>query len=476
MRIPLLLALCIAAHAAVIRGVVVEDAGGMPLARSLVVVQPIAGTGAPLQSMRSNHDGQFEFGSLPAGAYLVLAQRRGFAPVQYGQKQWKGSGVPLVLDDAGAVSLEIRLRRFGSIAGTVLDENDVGLPDHEVVAYKNERPPVLVQRATTDDRGVYRFLGLEPGSYLVRTVGKEYDEGSYVPTFSRQTTRTYEAYAAEVQLDRETDHVDIRPFPGRLFAVAGHITSPNPAPAQVTVTLVSDAGVQSVSADARGNFEFPPAAPGQYELYATGHGVAAYQAIMVDRDRSDYRLSLGPLPELHLKLQDQQGQPIDDGAAQVLIRHRDLASTGTPQTLHAPSTMAPGRWELALAPTQSYYAVSFSGGRGGRADGWNEVELDGGVNAEFTFVLSPHPASLHGTVQQGDQAVAGVPVYLEADGLEPRMTRTDTQGRYEFYGLSPGGYRLLASFDTGAGSGQGRGIDVQEGQDQAVDLSLYKAQ
>jgi hypothetical protein len=174
MRIALLLGLCITVHAAVIRGVVVEDAGGQPLARSLVVVQPIAGTGAPAQSARSNNDGQFEFAALPAGAYLVLAQRRGFAPVQYGQKQWKGSGVPLVLDDSGAASLEIRLQRFGSIAGTVLDENDVGLPDHEVVAYKNERPPELIARTQTDDRGVYRFLGLEPGSYLVRTVGKEY--------------------------------------------------------------------------------------------------------------------------------------------------------------------------------------------------------------------------------------------------------------------------------------------------------------
>jgi hypothetical protein len=158
---------------------------------------------------------------------------------------------------------------------------------------------------------------------------------------------------------------------------------------------------------------------------------------------------------------------------QILIRHRDLASTGTPQTLHAPSTMAPGRWELALAPTQSCYAVSFSGGRGGRADGWNEVELAAGVNAEFAFVLSPHPAALHGTVQEGDKPVAGVPVYLAAEGLEPRMTRTDTAGRYEFYGLAPGSYRLLASFD-GAESGESRSTDVQEGRDQAVDLSLSR--
>jgi Carboxypeptidase regulatory-like domain len=473
MRIPLLLVWCITLHAAAIRGVVVEDAGGRPLARSLVVVQPIAGTGAPLQSVRSNHDGQFEFTSLPAGAYLVLASRRGFAPAQYGQKQWKGSGMPVVLGDAGAVSLEIRLRRFGTIAGTVLDENDVGLPEHEVVAYRNTRPPELVARGQTDDRGMYRVLGLEPGSYLVRTVGKEYDEGSYLPTFSQQTMRTNEAYAADVQLDQETDHVDIRPFPGRLFSIAGRVFTQSPV--QMTVTLVSDAGVQSVSPDARGNFEFPPAAPGPYELYASGRGVAGYQAISVERDRGDYRLTLGPLPELHLRLEDPAGQPVDASAVQILIRHKDLAGTGAPQTLHAPSAMAPGRWELALAPTASYYAARFTGGRGGRADGWNEVELAAGVNAEFAFVLSPHPAALGGTVQEKDQPVAGVPVYLDADGLETRMTRTDTAGRYEFYGLAPGRYRVLASFDAAAPEAA-RAVELQEGQEQALDLSLYKSQ
>jgi hypothetical protein len=330
-----------------------------------------------------------------------------------------------------------------------------------------ERPPVLVARTQTDDRGVYRFLDLEPGSYLVRTVGKEYDEGSYVPTFARPTMRTNEAYTADVHLDRETDHVDIRPFAGRLFAVAGHAMASPP----VTVTLVSDVGVQSVSAD--GNFEFPAAAPGPCELYATGRGMAGYQAITVERDRTDYRLTLGPLPELQLRLQDQQGQPIDANAVQILIRHVDLASTGAPQTMHASSTMAPGRWQLAVAPTQAYYAVSFSGG--GRADGWNEVELAAGATGEFAFVLSPQPAALHGAVQEGDRPAAGVPLYLAADGLEPRMTRTNTAGRYEFYGLAPGHYRLLSRFD-GADVAEGRGADVPEGRGQVIDLGLSKAQ
>jgi hypothetical protein len=65
-------------QAAVVRGVVVEGQTGRPLARALVVVQPIAGTNGATQSVRSNPYRAFEFASMPGGAYLaVRADARG---------------------------------------------------------------------------------------------------------------------------------------------------------------------------------------------------------------------------------------------------------------------------------------------------------------------------------------------------------------------------------------------------------------
>ena len=469
MRIVLLAASAtLALHAAGIRGVVVEDATGHPVARALVVAQPIAGTSAATRSARSNRNGQFDLAALPQGAYLVLASRRGFAPVQYGQKQWKGSGVPVAVEESGDTSIEIRLQRYGSIAGAVLDENDVGLPDHDVVAYRDSRPPVLAARATSDDRGRYRLWGLDPGSYLVRTVGKEYDQGGYLPTFARQTMRVDEAMPTEVALDRETDHVDIRPFPGRLFTITGR-TVPLAA-----VTLLSDVGAQTVSADARGNFRFPPVAPGPYELSARSiasraprQSLAAWQAINVDRDRADYRLSLAPLPVLSVRLEDPQGQPLDPQRVQLLLRRRDLSGAAPSQTFRPPAALPPGRYEIALAPSPDYYATGFDGHA--PAAGWNQVEL--ASTTEVRIVLSPHPARLHGAVEDRGKPVAGVPVYLEADGLEPRMTRTDTAGHYEFYGLAPGRYRVWASFATGADA-RASVVELSERQDQDAGLAL----
>ena len=488
------LAWALGLHAAVIRGTVLERSSGHPIAESLVVAEPVEGTHAAIQSARSNADGQFEFAALPAGAYLVLASHRGFAPAQYGQKRYKGSGVPVVLEESDTARVEIRLQRFGSISGTVLDENGVGLADHEVVAYRNSRPPVLVAQTITDDLGAYRLWGLEPGSYLVRTLGKEYAEGRYLPTFARETERLEEAYATQIELDTEAEHVDVRPLAGRLFTVAGRVSAAPQSP--VMVTLISEMGSTMATADARGNFQFPPAAAGRYELYAVQDGgrvyrgaMAAYLPIVIDRDRSDFRLNLAAIPTLSVETVDEKGQALDPGGMQIWIRRKDFSGQGKALLFRGPQALAPGRWELALAPNTQYYTLAFSGpgavgGGEGRADGWHEIELAASATAQFT--VAAHPGTIHGAVQDSGKPVAGAPVFLEAYDVasrrrvgELRSARTDVHGRYAFYGLAPGDYRLLGSFEfqmpEEAEMNEARTmvVKVAGGQDQAVDLDLY---
>ena len=236
MRKLLLLALATGAlHAALIRGTVVENQTGRPLARALVVVRPVTGTAAEELSARTNVYGAFEFPPVAGGAYLLTASRRAFAPIQYGQKRWNSAGVPVLLEDSAATYLTIRLPRYGAVAGTVVDENEVGLPEHDVVVYTNTRPPKLMARGKTDDRGMYRISGLDPGSYLVRTTAKLYDDGGYLPTFGKETATVDQAYAVEVTLDEQVEKADIRPLPGRLFTVAVQVISPGQTPFTVTL-------------------------------------------------------------------------------------------------------------------------------------------------------------------------------------------------------------------------------------------------
>ena len=234
-----------ALQAAIIKGSVVENQTGKALARTLISIQPLPGSAGPTGSVRTNTYGMFEFIDLPAGAYLIHASRRGFMTVQYGQKNWRAAGQPIVLDEDQSTFLSIRMPRFSSISGVIVDENDVGLPEHEVVAMSNTRPPRMMAKAQADDRGMYRISGLDPGAYLVRTLGRAYEEGGYLPTFYRETARVDEAGMVETLLDQETTNIKVRPFPGKLFTISGTVSNSMNTP--VMVTLVSDVGRETIT-------------------------------------------------------------------------------------------------------------------------------------------------------------------------------------------------------------------------------------
>jgi protocatechuate 3,4-dioxygenase beta subunit len=445
-------------RAAVIRGVVVDNQTGHPVARATIVAHPIAGTNGETRSALTDLNGAFELPGMAAGAWLIVATRRGFAPTRYD----KG---PVRVDDQASASLNIRLRRFGSISGTVLDENDVGLQEHDVVAYRNSRPLLVVARAKTDDRGVYRIEGLEPGTYLVRTAGGQYDEGVYLPTFSRETAALQESRPVVVEYDVEATNVDVRPFPGRLFSFAGRAVASGP----VSVSLISDTGVRTVTADARGNFQFPPVPPGRYELYARSRDLAAWQTLDLYRNVSDHVITPAPYPELRLAVEDTAGYPIDPASVQILVRRRDLSGEGKTDTLRGQGrVLPPGRFDFSLAPSTAYYAATVAGSRPG-AGGWTPIELAGPDPVDVKFTLSAHPATLRGVVRNAaHEPVAGAPVYLAGRG----SILTDVRGQFEFYGLAPGAHRVLATFDT-PDDAAWRVVTLEEGQDQSLDLDLY---
>jgi hypothetical protein len=513
--------------AAIIRGTVVENVSGHPLARATVTLQASSGGTGRSQSMRTNSYGMFEFQALPAGSYVISAVRLAFAPVQYGQKRWHSPGMPIAVADNDAAFLTIRLPHYGAIAGTIFDENEVGLPEHDVAVYTNTRPPKLLGRARTDDRGMYRLFGLQPGSYLVRSLAKMYDESGYLPTFFRDSPTVEQSHFVEVTLDQQVDHVDIHAAPGRLFTVTGRVMATQSG--QPTVTLASDTGTETGTIDGYGNFSFNPMAPGQYELLAQGPPdrargpTAAYQPLLVDRNLSDIRISLSPLPAVQFVFEDTKGQPVDPRQLKVMARRKDIAGDARAETLQVafddpppPPRMArragtpeepnndplrpvsgkvqlqPGRWDVALVPTAGYCVVGFTPpqpdpANQGRADGWNEMLLFNGTQNVVKFVLSSSPSTLTGTVRgSSGEAVANVPVFIEPYDLELRKrladvrgTRTNAKGQYSFGGLAPGVYRLLGTFDyvlpdiSEMESAHARTVKVEEGANVTFDLEEF---
>jgi large repetitive protein len=477
-------------HAALIQGTVVENRTGHPLARANVVLEPVTGSGGTRRVLRTNLNGNFQFPSVPAGSYLLTGSRAGFATTQYGQKHWNAAGRPIVVTETDSSTLTLRLPRFGAISGSVLDENDVGLPEYEVVAYRDGRPPLPVARAVSDEWGDYRLSGLPPGRYLVRSAGKQYDDASYLPTFAKQTQIPDQAISMQVELDQQVERLDVRPLPGRLFLYNVSVTTVPPG-MPVTMTFVSDLGRESIQANSH---TFGPLPAGRYEIYAQAPldrkpgFQGAYQRVNVTRD-DGIGIMTREEPDTQVTF---AGDASNRAGIQLLARRNDMAGPGAAQILSFDSNdrvhLSGGPWQVSLQPNAGFYVSGFSGypnqPASSHPEGWNDIVI-GGVPS-IKFALTSGSVSVHGTVNSASQTVPGVPVFLEPSDLEPPkrltetfMTLTDTQGRYQFTGLTPGNYRLLASFDYSTADSsvmsmaRARSITIPSGSDKQQDLDLY---
>jgi hypothetical protein len=119
------------------------------MSRVILTLESIPLAGQQIRTARTGENGQFNFAELPAGAYLLKATRRGFMPVQYGQRRWDAAGPPIVVTGDEVLSVNLTMSRYGAIAGTVRNTNEVGIPDQNVAAYSNTQPPRFIARGKT---------------------------------------------------------------------------------------------------------------------------------------------------------------------------------------------------------------------------------------------------------------------------------------------------------------------------------------
>jgi hypothetical protein len=467
------LLLCAASlYATEIRGTVVEKQTGYPLARATVTLTPVGSSTGP--HVTTSPSGIFAFTGLAPGSYVLSAEHIAFAPVQYGQKRWPARGAPIAIEEGDSASLTIRMPRFGAITGKVLDENDIGLPEHDLAVYSDTRPPKLLGRARTDDRGVYRFGELRPGTYLVRSLSKMYDGGGYLPTFYRDSSAAGDARPVQVSLDEQIDQVDFHPIPGRLFTVSGRVTGGFRQ--AVSVTLASDTGTEGAAVASDGTFTFHPVAPGNYELFALSEAdryrvkMAGFRTVTADRDNGDWIISLAPLPAVQFAFEDQAGHVIEGRDIGVVVRRKSPAGEHTEERLVTGGVeLAPGHWEIALAPNTTWSVVG--------PDAWRDVLLTGGP-VTVKFVLSSTLATLSGMVKDANgDPLGGATVFVQGDPAGPaHSASTDPNGRYTIGGLAPGNYHVLASFayllsiSPEVDIARGQTVKIEEGSRAVLDL------
>ena len=150
-------------------------------------VVAVAGTGQPARRARVNlsstemgrgrstitdDSGRFAFAQLPEGRYTMSASKQGYIAGSYGQRIPGRAGTPIQLADGQQMRIQLQIWRGSVITGVVLDETGEAIPNTPVRAFRyvfqgGQRVLQQSGNAQTDDRGVYRLFGLQPGEYLV---------------------------------------------------------------------------------------------------------------------------------------------------------------------------------------------------------------------------------------------------------------------------------------------------------------------
>jgi protocatechuate 3,4-dioxygenase beta subunit len=465
----LLLLITATIDAGVVRGVVLEYASGLPLARTIVRLQPIPGPGVSLKShaTRAGVSGQFFFSAVPDGQYLLIAVRPSYFPAGHGQRRPDGQGTPIEVTRDSDLFADLRMRRKGAISGRVLDENGVGLPGVPVVAYRARMPLRTAGRAQADDRGVYRIHGLDPGKYWIRTAPYTLDDGSgRLPTFGPESRETKDARTHRVRLDEDTPDADVRPEPGRLFRFRGAITCTDPPGTKVIVMLSSDTGRRRTEAACMGRYSFEGLGPAFYEVHAetvTGND-SGFIEMFLDHDSEVGTVQLSRQTEVDFDVR-RAGVP---GRASIDVqlsgRRMDLSEADDVREIPLPrAKLAPGRWEFTarVAPGQFIESIGdprfFTYRRLPRPErhpDWFEVLVEARATPPVPIIVSDKAGQLTGMVVGDRKSVPGAPVFLWPVAEQTRrqlggarQTLSDTEGRFRFEGLPPGNYRLLASFD-----------------------------
>jgi hypothetical protein len=476
--------------------VVAEDGAGMA-GVTVMLSTAVAIQGGQRRSTTTDEEGNFRFTDLSPRPYSISV----FGSREYVQPPAiTGSGERRYYRPGENV--QIALIRGGVITGRVTNaagEPVIGIQALAIrVRDADGRPTRMaggsLQRLT-DDRGVYRIYGLQPGGYIVvANSNSNYSGGAAyygeTPTYHPSSTRDA---AAEVTVasGTEASGIDIRYRGEPGHAVSGKMTGVNlaesVAPSTVYLTqAATGAGFDLMYANPSqgGAFAFYGVPDGEYDLTAErlegdrsdrlgseprrvtvrGADVTGVELRLSPRAAIEGKVVLDPLPQRC----DEKRQPAPE---EVILQARRDEAVKTPLPAHLSfprdttanekgefllKSLDPARYRLLVGlPGESWYLKSITAPTSSADIGRSGIPLKAGERLSgVTVTIAEGAASLRGRVtpkKEGAQLPAKLAVHLVPaetastnDVLRYAETVAERDGAFEFKNMAPGKYRLLA--------------------------------
>lgn len=272
-----------APNSGAITGLILDD-NGQPVAGAQIIVDKVD-TRNLMQFINTDDAGRFKTSGLPPGLYAMEVHWPGYI--------LRPNGIRPVTHRAGE-HLTFHLIKGGVITGRVTDATGDPVVSADVIARRTHDPEGRKVKPDsegnrTDDRGVYRIYGLQPGRYVVHIsagsgvyVGGN-ETGEETPTYYPSSARDA-AVEITVQAGEEVGGIDIQHRGVRGHAIVGNISGDLPVEG-VGVRLINTSnGVVEKTAGLSkpSRFVFYGVPDGEYDLYAqklSGQGGNAGSAL-----------------------------------------------------------------------------------------------------------------------------------------------------------------------------------------------------
>jgi Carboxypeptidase regulatory-like domain len=377
-----------------ITGRVVNDVGRPVAGAPIIVIKAGVKILSGIQTSTADDEGNFKVTGLGPGSYMVDANVPGYVIARAGsERDYHRPGA----------SVTINLVKGGVITGRVTDPYGEPMVGVRAQAFKVRelegaqkylgelREP---NGRLTDDRGVYRLYGLEPGVYVVGVSNDQ--SGMYGGSYPGREAMTWHpssprATAAEIAVrgGEEIAGIDIRHREERGHMISGTVlgaAAPDPREDRITVMLTSGVDRQLVGmtfANGPKGFAMFGALDGEYEIVAsrmsrtqTDFASSAPRRVVVKgADVSGIELSIAPPASVSGRVKVESGgagkNPCEDGA-QARATVEGVLLSAAPDDDSRPSIQA-------ITPYFRY----FGGAMGGAPDEKGEFILSGLAAGRF---------------------------------------------------------------------------------------------
>jgi hypothetical protein len=317
--------------------------GGQAAADASILAMPVNFAGNQSAAMASVYrpittdaDGKFEITNLSSVAYTITVVLPGYVVSGSREERYYRPGDTAVISMVKGGVITGRVTNFFGEAVVGARVRAIRVKDSEGRAVRSDLSmssyfslvTAMMGEWRTDDRGVYRIYGLEPGYYHVAAGGRgmiPFSNGGYdsdAPTYYPSGTLDT---AADVRVGTgdEMTGIDIRYRDNRGFSVSGTVTGRGEADlAQVVMTNVASGAIEGFSISMPGatekGFIFNSVPEGEYYLTAiagddreNGSASQSRRVVVKGADITGIELTVAPLGSISGRVVVEQASGAD---------------------------------------------------------------------------------------------------------------------------------------------------------------------